>query len=386
MYRAALALVCLVTTVGTAQAQRRWLRANFHAHATAEYVEDDGTESPEELHQAVRAAGFDFSLHSPHCSRVPEPEDAAEQYATLKAIESRIKVPGLTIAVGEELTVVDGPHYAGRTTVLGRQAPGNLNHLTLVGNLALAPFHVLTPADACDRVHADGGICIVNHPGPGTMMWEEGYWEAPKNRARIDALEVYNGQALSAIGIDFESRYREATAYHGLGMKIAATTGADTHGPKSVARVQAKVAGFAGAASKLVKLLTPQSPSARPELDAATLVWADFARAKDVTAAVIDAVKARRTVAVYALPDLGVTLDGLGEVRKTGEVKLKLKLSRKLAEVTLYREGVAVQTWHEVDTVEWSESISAPAAYLFAGRDGAARMMTSAIWYEPPKR
>jgi hypothetical protein len=61
-----------------------------------------------------------------------------------------------------------------------------------------------------------------------------------------------------------------------------------------------------------------------------------------------------------------------------------MKLSRKLAEVTLYREGVAVQTWRDVDVVEWHETIRAPAAYVFAARDGNGRMMTSAIWYEPP--
>ena len=127
-------------------------------------------------------------------------------------------------------------------------------------------------------MHADGGVCIVNHPGPGPMMWEEGYWEAPGNRGHIDALEVYNGEALAAVGVDFESRYREATAYRGLGLKLAATTGADTHGPKSVARAQAKLAGIAGgAAGKLVRLMMPSSSSARPELDAATLVYADGA-------------------------------------------------------------------------------------------------------------
>jgi hypothetical protein len=381
MARAALALALLAATVGTARAdgERRWLRANFHAHAAAEQVGDDGSESTVELHRAVRAAGFDFSVHSPHSSS--DTPDAQERYRAQREAEAGLKVPGLTITVGEELTVLDGPRFARRTTVLGRSAPGNLNHLTLVGNGALVPFRTLAPAEACDRVHADGGICIVNHPGPGPMMWEEGYWETPKNRARVDALEVYNGQALSAIGIDFESRYREATAFRGLGMKIAATTGADTHGPKSVARAQAQLGSVAGGASRLLKLLMPSSRSARPELDAATLVWADGARTEDVIAAV----KARRTVATYALPGLGVTLDGLGEVRKTGDVKLKLKLSRKLAEVTLYREGVAVQTWHDVDAVEWAERIGAPAAYVFAGRDGAGRMMTSAIWYEPPR-
>ena len=356
-----------------------WLRANFHAHAAAQLVEDDGAETPAALHEAVRAAGFDFSVHSPHCN-TRDPDEPAK-YEAARASEAQLAVRGLTVAVGQELTIADGPRYARHTTVLGHSAPGNLNHMTLVGNAALAPFRALTPAEACDRVHADGGICIVNHPGPGPMMWEEGYWEAPANRGKIDALEVYNGQALGAVGIDFEQRYRDATAYGGLGMKIAATTGADTHGPKSVARAQAKLAAFGGA-SKLLGLLAPSTRSARPELDAATLVHADG----KTTADVIAAVKARRTIATFALPKLTVALDGLGELRRTRDVRLALKLSRKLAEVTLYREGVAVQTWQNVDAVEWSETLTAPAAYVFAARDGAGRMMTSAIWYEPPAR
>jgi hypothetical protein len=380
MMRAALALACVAAVAAPARAERRWLRVNFHAHARAEHVEDDGTESAAALHRAARAAGFDVSVHSPHCNTNDADETARWQAA--RADEGKLSVPGLTIAVGQELTVVDGPSYAHKTTVLGRTAPGNLNHLTLVGNAELVPFRALTPQAACDRVHAEGGICIVNHPGPGPMMWEDGYWEAPKNRARVDALEVYNGEALAAVGVDFEGRYREATAYRGLGIKIAATTGADTHGPKSVARAQAKLASIAGgAAGKLLRLVLPSPASTRPELDAATLVAADGRTIEDVIAAV----KARRTVATYALPKLRVDEPGLGEVRRTGAVALSLTLSRKLADVTLYREGVAVQTWHDVDAVEWNETIDAPAAYVFGARDGEARLMTSAIWYEPPR-
>jgi hypothetical protein len=355
-----------------------WLHVNFHAHAATPLVEDDGTETPAELHRAMRAAGFDVSIWTPHGN--PNRTDQVAGYAELRAEAAKMAVPGLTLAVGQELTVAGGPAYSRFTMVLGRHAPGNLEHLTLVGNRKLEPFRELTPAQACDRVHADGGICIVNHPGPGPMMWEEGWWEAPQNRGHLDALEVYNGQALAAVGIDFESRYREATAYRGLGVKLAATTGADTHGPDSVAQAQAKLASLAGrAVGKLARLMMPSSASARPELDAVTLVLADGRALEDVIAAV----KARRTIATYAMGDLAVQLDGLGEVRRSNKVALAMKLSRKVAEVTLYREGVAVQTWHDVDAVAWHETIHAPAAYLFAARDGNGRMMTSAIWYEP---
>jgi hypothetical protein len=380
--RTLLVLLFAVVTAAPAGAEspttRRWLRANFHAHALPETVDDDGTEKVADLHHALHAAGFDFSLHSPHCTNNAGSKGQAG-FDALRASEAQLQLQGLTIAVGQELTVADGPNFAQHTTVLGRSAPGNLNHITTVGSPTLFPFR--TPlGEACDKVHKQGGICIVNHPGPGPMMWEEGLWESPRNRGRIDAIEVYNGQALSAVGIEFESRYREATAYRGLGLKIAATTGADTHGPKSVAGVKAKLAGFAGSASKLLSLMLPSSESARPELDAATLVYTDGV----ATADVIAAIKARRTVAVYAMPNLTLTLEGLGEVRKTGDVHLELDLSRKLAEVTLYREGAPVATWHNVDHVEYSEKLSSPATYVFGARDGNGRLLTSAIWYQPP--
>ncbi|HWE29868.1 MAG TPA: hypothetical protein VHB97_17780 [Polyangia bacterium] len=381
--RTAIVLAWVVATGGGARAERHWLRANFHAHAMTEHVDDDGAETAAQLHRAVRAAGFDFSLHTPHCVK-DQGAAGAQRYLAQRAAESQINVPGLTIALGEELSVVDGPSYARHTMVLGRPAPGNLNHLTILGNKQLLPYRQLTPGQACERVHQDGGVCIVNHAGPGPMMWEEGYWEAPANRGHIDGLEVYNGQALGAVGIDFETRYREATSYRGLGLKIAATTGADTHGPESVAKTQSRLAGFAGPARKLVHMMLPSSASARPELDVATLVQVDGGG--DVTTAVIAAIKARRTIATNALPNLTVTLAGLGETRHTREVHLALALSRPLGEVTLYREGVAVQTWHDTATIDFAETIATPAAYVFGARDGATgRLLTSAIWYEPPK-
>jgi hypothetical protein len=322
----------------------------------------------------MRGRGFDFSVHTVH-STLNLDADAPGRF-----MEQRAREETLGGVLGEELTVAPGPSFRERTRVLGREAPGNLDHLTLFGMKALVPSG--TPLSvACAQVHADGGVCIVNHPGPGPMMWEEGLWEAPANRRSIDALEVYNGQAISAVGIDFESRYREATAYGGLGLHIAAVTGADTHGPKSVERARARLAGL-GAAGKLLKLMMPNGSNARPELDAATLVSAESARLEDVIAAL----KARRTMATYKMTDLRVELDGLGEIRHRGDVALHLRLSRKVGEVTLYREGEAVQSWRNVREVDWVESETQPTAYLFSVRDGEGRLTTSAIWYEPPAR
>ena len=186
------------------------------------------------------------------------------------------------------------------------------------------------------------------------MMWEEGYWEAPANRAQVDALEVYNGQALAAVGIDFEERYREATAYR----RARHQDRGDDGRRHARAELGGARAGEAGGVRRRVGQAARacwcrRRASTRPELDAATLVYADG----NTTADVIAAVKARRTIATYALPKLTVTLDGLGEVRRTRDVKLAMKLSRKLAEVTLYREGVAVKTWQDVDAAEWQETL-----------------------------
>ncbi len=84
MQRTTLALLLLMLTAATASADtRRWLRANFHAHSVAAHVDDDGTETPADLHRAVRAAGFDFSLHSPHCTTDLGPQSAANYAAAL---------------------------------------------------------------------------------------------------------------------------------------------------------------------------------------------------------------------------------------------------------------------------------------------------------------
>jgi len=375
---AALAVAAIASPSSGDERAPHWIRANFHAHAARDRVGDDGAETPLALHRALRAEGFDFSVHSPH-STVNTGADAAANFHAQRAAEEKLEVPGLTIALGEELTVAPGPNYQSRTQVLGRSAPGNLNHLTVLGMTELVPSG--TPlAAACDRVHADGGLCIVNHPGPGPMMWEEGLWESPQNRGKVDALEVYNGQALSAIAIDFESRYREATAYGGLGLHIAATTGADTHGPKSVERARSRLAGL-GSAGKLLKLVMPRPAEPRPELSAATLVRAASASLADVIAAV----QARRTVATYELGKLTVECRGLGEVRKTGDVDLKIAFSRKLGEVTLYREGSPVRSWLDVSEAEYKETVTQPTAYVWTARDGAGRLTTSAIWFEPGK-
>ena len=358
----------------TAVAQpRRWIRANFHAHSVSGALGDDGSETPAALHRAMRERGFDFSLHTVH-STLNLSVDAPAAFA-----EESVREETLGGVLGEELTVAPGPRFQRKTRVLGRDAPGNLDHLSIFGMKSLVPSG--TPlARACALVHADGGVCIVNHPGPGPMMWEDGLWEAPPNRHAIDALEVYNGQAISAIGLDFEARYREATAYGGLALKIRRGDRRRYARPAvSRARAGASVVAGRGQAARAHDA---------PLADAAARSRRGHAGERRLGACARrdrDAVKAQRTIATYTM-DVRVSLDGLGEVRHTGDVALALDLSRRVAEVTLYREGEAVQSWRDVKHVTFHETITAPAAYVFAARDGAGRLLTSAIWYEPPSR
>lgn len=370
------ALLAPLLFLGSAGAAPRWIRANLHGHCVNDRLRDDGDEAPLHLHQAVRDRGADFSLHTPHSS-MNHGVTGAEPLRAQREAEVHLHVPGLTIAVGQELTVRDGPNYKTRLRVLGRDVPGHLNHLTVLGAAEFYPSE-LPLSEVCDRIHRAGGVCIVNHPGPGPLMWEEGLWELPENRGKVDGIEVYNGQALASVGIDFESRYREATAYKGLGMRVAAIASADTHGPAAVDRVRRLLLGVEGA-GKFLGFLAPPPTKPRPDLDAMTLLGASGASQADVIAAI----RARRTVATYGMRDLSFDLPGLGEVRHGAEVELRLRLSRKVASITLYREGEPVHTWSDTAAVEWRERVKRPTAYVFGGRDGLERFMTSALWQEP---
>ena len=351
---------------------QRWVRANFHAHTRSGPLRDDGAEEPRALHAALRAAGVELSVHTPHSTLNRGREGALRAQ---RALEEGLALPGLTVAVGEELTVAPGPRFQAETAVMGHAAPGNLNHLSLFGMRGFVPSET-SLARACEQVHREGGVCIVNHPGPGPLMWEPGLWES--QGARVDALEVYNGQALAAAGLHFEARYLQATAYSGLGLRLAAVTGADTHGPQAVAVARARLRPYESVLA-LLGLEAPTTGTARPELLAQTLVAAARASEAEVAAAL----RARRTVALYGLGDLTVEVPGLGEVRRGARAVLRLRLSRALAEVTLYREGQVVRTWQRAAEVTHEEAVSRPCAYVFGARDGAGRLLTSALWYEP---
>ncbi len=353
-------LLLLLVNVGRSD---EFIRANFHAHAASDLLRDDGAEPSLALHQVHLERGFAFSVHTAH-SNVNDNDKVAHNFSAARAREQNLGL-ALTTDLGEELTVSDGKHHQS----------GNQNHLSLLGISHYVPSH--TPlARACTEAHRDGGVCIVNHPGPGPMMWEEGLWEAPENRKQIDALEVYNGQAM-LIDLDFEERYLQATAYSGLGLHIAAVTGTDTHGPKTQQRIGRRSRLVAAAAKILHALRNRDDP--RPELQALTLVLTKSRAEADV----LDAVRARKTIAAFGPSMPSVECIFLGEVRHDSAVDLRFSASRPIEEISLYREGKLTKTWSNQSAVSFAENISQPAAYVFALRDHGTRMLTSAIWFEP---
>ena len=353
--------------------------ANLHAHTAETNLKDDGVETPLQLHRALRSNGFDFSLHSIHSVFNPRMTSSAlqEGFEAQRAAESQLHIPGLTVAVGEELTVAGGPNFSAHDTLLGYSVPGNLNHVTILGTSDFIPNGTALKT-ACDRAHKKGGVCLVNHPGPGPSRWEPGLWETVENRAVIDGLEIYNGVGVTTVGFISEDRYLEATSYTGLGCKIAAIASPDTHGPHQVEQIRKRVAGTIP--GRLMGLFKTPIDLPRPEL--AAMTWLQTTPSSET--AVIAAIKARRTVAVFGMPNLHLAMPGIGEIRHEKSVHVSLRLSRPVARVELYKNGRSIQTWKDADAAEWSEETSERAAYVFGAQDGAyGHLMTSALWYEP---
>lgn len=345
-----------------------WVRVNFHSHAGdgTPFAGDDGELSPKALHRSFHAVGVDFNVHTPHSSRNRMPEAAAW---FIRQAAHEAKFPGT--ALGEELTVARGSAYLRWTKIEGVEVPGNLNHLGLVGIRRFVPDE--TPFDrACDAAHRDGGICIVFHPGPGRVFWEPGLWERPGHRERIDALEVYNGLAMAGGGVNFEERYREAIAYRGLALKIAAVSGADTHGPHELVQIRRRL-------GVLARFALPAANGKLSEREAVTLV----AALQPKLAPILAAVRARTTVATFGLKDLEIACDALGAVRRTGDVALGLRLNRPVERVRLWREGNLRREWRDVQEVRFQEKITVYSSYSFSIKDDGRRAQTSGIWYEP---
>ncbi len=344
----------LLPTQRVSAASFRWVKANFHAHSARRLVFDDGNISPGDLHNLYAGAGYDLSVHSPHTM---SHHFTATDWATQRRREAG--TIGVTrTALGQELNVANGPRFWGGlrfgSFVL---IPKNNNHLGAFGH-DQAVGHSLPLDTAVNAAHAAGGVVTVNHPGPGPGLWEPGYWDRPGTRDKVDAIEVYNGFLLSKVGYfglgTFEGVYQRATSPQGYDLKVAVSAGTDSHGS---------------------------------EIHRSTACW--VLAASNDPADVARAVKARKTVAItgHGFGNLGVvSVDHLGEVLRTGQVDLGIRLDRRVRKIILWKNGVKIRTWRRTRTVRYTSRVSTKATYVwtavgdFLGRD---RLITSAIWYRP---
>ncbi|MBM3888950.1 MAG: hypothetical protein FJ388_07460 [Verrucomicrobia bacterium] len=225
--------------------------------------------------------------------------------------------------------------------------PENKSHLGLVGIRAFIPPWLPMKA-ACEWARLLGGATIVNHPGPGPSMWEPDYWERPGLRDKIDALEIYNGRVVRLGSIGFDARYREAISYGGLGLKIAAIGATDSHG--------------AG-----------EPPEA-----------ATFALATNcATVAVVDAIRARRTVASSGFSRLELNCAHLGEVIRTSRLTLALQLTQTVERITLFRETDVMQVWSNAASASVALTATNNVAFSWMIEDGSRHAYTFGIWVEP---
>ncbi len=351
----------------------RWWRVSLHAHAASAEVADDGGDSVAELHEAAARAGFALSLHTPHSSM--NGQAGPEAWQRQRQREQGLAGPGRVTALGQELSVANGPRYRASFGWRGLSLPGNGNHLTLVGITAALPDRTGV-ADACAKAHGMGGACLVSHPGPGPLMWEEGLWEVAARAGVVDALEVYNGEALGALGIDFERVYLEAISTAGLGARLAAVGAADTHGSGAGGDELAEVLGFFGAGA------VASGPGALARfgaLRAGTLVLSRSPAVADVVAGL----RARRTIAVFGFSGLEPRVDGLGEERVGSNVLLRIDAGRTVAEIVLYEDGHVRRRWQAVQAVSERIAIDRPHTFAFGLRDGDDRALTSGIWCRP---
>jgi hypothetical protein len=363
----------------SAPAQTTWVKASFHDHeAPYGVIRDNGDDAPAALVKRLEGADFQVAVHSPHSVVHGDAQQAESAFESLRAADQAQSSSSLLFDTGEELEVAHGPAWQASYAIGGQTLPGNLEHLGLVGEDVWVPEG--TPIDqACATVHEAGGFCVVNHPGPGPLTWEAGYWEAPAYRKVIDALEVYNGQAWAGAGVNYESRYLEATAFSGAegGLRLAAVGGTDTHGQDRTPDLRKKDAPF-------LPILGTTPPAGDPhgqELEAATLLQIT---GKLTWTSVEAAVKTRQTVALAGFDSLDLDCPHLGDELHTSQVDLSLDAGTEIDTITLYAEGKPVKTWSGVGNVDYTATVTQPTAYVWGLVDGDKRAMTSAIWVVPP--
>jgi hypothetical protein len=334
-----------VDSIGPAMGALGWWKVNTHAHAStagAFTARDDGLLPVSYWLDRYAVKGFDLLFFTPHSHKNP---GAAGRDRWLKTREAlpKMRAP-LVVAVGAEVGVPKGPAWrAFASADFVGNVHHHLNHIVVLGAKEfIGPG--LGAKEVATLAHEGGGVAILAHP----EIWEPGYWDAPETGIALDGLEVYNGLLMSVTDRDNAPLYRHAVSYGGLGMKLAAIGGSDTHKKKAAA---------------------------------STATW--FAAVSPDPDLFVDAVRARKTFATTGFDDLRVECDKMGEVRHEPEVTLSIQLDRVVDTIVLWREESEAFTWVNVASAEFSETLTAAAAYSWEVRDGDARGYSSAVWYEP---
>ena len=321
----------------TSLADQKVYVVDIHSHtAESEFLKDDGNESVPA--QSIRYAEFGYQtvFHTPHSDYTTDPARWQRQHDYEENGDWEI-----SRYLGEEVRVEPGPKWQ---VVNGLK---NNDHLGVIGQDEFIadslPFKAV-----CERAHTSGGLVSLNHPGPAPAMWEAGYWTRPAIHDKLDAIEVFNGQLMHFIPVDSLGTYFMAVNYGNWGLKIAAVGGTDSH-------------------------------KSEEDFEVATLVVAPDGSER----AIVESIRQRKTYAVFKLLDLRMFCAQLGKTIQSGDVSLKIEISRPVEKIELVREGRSAQVWEYASSAEFTDTITENATFLWKIFDGEGRAYSSAIWYEP---
>ena len=330
----------------------RWIKFDHHTHLkSGPFFGGDGTSTLAEQQAAFSRAGYDLVVNAPH-SDFGRDASATANWLRQKQHEEGCFSSGKPLRVlGEELTVERGPGYSdGRLTrFLG--LPANREHLGLFGISDFIP-HLTPMKAACEWTHLLGGVAILNHVGPGPGMWEPGYWDRAGLADKLDGMEAYNDRATERGMVAFDHVYRHAISYRGLALKFAALGATDNHGLKD-------------------------------PIGACTMALVRQSKECSLLETVVEAVRARRTIAVSSFPRLEVQCAHLGEIVRTNVAQLSLRLPMAVEQITLFRETEPSRTWTNASIAEVSLELAENTAFSWLIQDKGRHACTSGIWFEP---
>ncbi len=188
-----------------------WVRVDLHAHTM---WSGDATTTPEELEEAVVAAGIDVLCITDH--------------ATINgAVALADRLP-CRVVVGEELRTVAGE-------IIG---------LFLTERLPWG----LSPSAAAERIRAQGGLVYVPHPfDPTRHCLREAELDALVAAGLVDAVEVLNAKTpLTSLN--------ERAAAFAAERGLPGGAGSDAHVPEAVGAAYVEMPDFDGPASFLASL------------------------------------------------------------------------------------------------------------------------------------